>query len=200
MSIIEIINNCDDSDEHKYTMKYMEIYGINNVRGGLFCNIKLTTSDIDTIIKILNCTMDRCYICGANNHLTNNCMNNLVVINDIDKKIDKLCNCPSSLFKKHRISKCFLNNSIKTVSKIIELFENENDNIDELKLKLKQDSIKLDNKQEPVNINIVITHNTEIVNDKKIKNIHCTRCNRSGHLITNCYANTILITNNKINK
>ena len=100
LSIIEIINNCDDSDEHKYTLKYMEIYGINNVRGGLFCNIKLTTSNIDTIIKMLNCTMDRCYICCANNHLTNNCMNNLVVINDINKKIDKLCNCPSSLLKK----------------------------------------------------------------------------------------------------
>ena len=113
-------------------------------------------------------------------------------------KKDKLCNCPSSLFNKHRISKCFLNNSIKTVNKIIELFENENDNIDELKLKLKlkQDSIKLD-KQDLVNINIVITQNTEIVNDTKIKYIHCTRCNRTGHLVTNCYAKTILITNNK---
>ena len=30
--IVEIIPNCDNYDEDKYTIKYMEKYGINNVR------------------------------------------------------------------------------------------------------------------------------------------------------------------------
>jgi len=37
LRIVEIISNCDDYDEDKYIRKYMDKYGIKNVRGGSFC-------------------------------------------------------------------------------------------------------------------------------------------------------------------
>lgn len=38
IKVIELIPDCDDYDEDKYTLKYMQKYGINNVRGGSFVN------------------------------------------------------------------------------------------------------------------------------------------------------------------
>ena len=47
---IEIIESFDDFDEDKYTIKYMSLYGIDNVRGGSFCDLNLN----DTYISILS--------------------------------------------------------------------------------------------------------------------------------------------------
>ncbi len=41
LRIIEIIPNCDDFDEDKITLQYMNKYRINNVRGGSFSQIIL---------------------------------------------------------------------------------------------------------------------------------------------------------------
>ena len=54
IKVLEIIPNCDEYDEDKYTLKYMEKYGINNVRGGSFCEIKLNKENIITIKKMIN--------------------------------------------------------------------------------------------------------------------------------------------------
>ena len=72
-NILEIIPNCDDYDEDKYTLKYMEKYGINNVRGGTFCELKLNKDNLNTIKKMLNGSTDKCYICGKNGHFANDC-------------------------------------------------------------------------------------------------------------------------------
>jgi len=42
IEIVQLIDNCDDYDEDKYVIKYMEEYGINNVRGGSFNQVKLS--------------------------------------------------------------------------------------------------------------------------------------------------------------
>jgi len=204
LEIIEILNNSDDFDENKYTLKYMELYGINNVRGSSFCNIILSKQDIDTITKMIDCAMNKCYICGSNNHFVANCTNDI----KINKKEDKQCTCSSSFFKKHRKSKCLLNN---TINKITELFDNEDDNIDELKIKLiskqkfnniTKEDIILDNiidiTHKLLNINIIhntinITQNLDVINDNKTKITKCNKCNRTGHISENCYAKTILI-------
>lgn len=51
IKIIEIIPNCDDYDEDKYTRIYMDKYGINNVRGGSFISIELDKPTIDYLNK-----------------------------------------------------------------------------------------------------------------------------------------------------
>ncbi len=60
--VIKVIPNCDDFDEDKYTLKYMSMYGVNNVRGGSFCQIKLDDTNIQTISRMINGSIDKCYI------------------------------------------------------------------------------------------------------------------------------------------
>lgn len=47
IKILKVYNNCDKYDVDKYTKKYMEAYGIENVRGGTYYSVKLS----DEIIK-----------------------------------------------------------------------------------------------------------------------------------------------------
>ena len=102
----------------------MEKYGINNVRGGSFCQIKLNEHNMSTLKQIINNVTDKCYICGNSGHYANDCKKisikseNIPII-DLNEK----CNCPTSLFSSHRKSRCLLNT-------IIKFFDNENNEED----------------------------------------------------------------------
>jgi len=109
ITVIELIPDCDDYDEDKYTIKYMEKYGVENVRGGSFCEIKLSNDNIMTLNKMIKSVSNKCYICGKNDHFANDC---------------KKCNCPTSYFSSHRKSKCLL-------SKMTSYFDVKNE-IDEI--------------------------------------------------------------------
>ncbi len=73
VNIIEIIPNCDEYDEDKYTIKYMKQYGIDNVRGGSFCQVELDEESVNTINRMINGSTDKCYKCGSNEHFANSC-------------------------------------------------------------------------------------------------------------------------------
>jgi hypothetical protein len=123
IQVESIIADCDDYDEDKYTLKYMEQYGINNVRGGSFCEIKLSDANIITLNKIMNSVTDKCYICGDNGHFANEC-----------KKENNKCNCDKCKYAisyfPYRSKKCGLAKAFD----IIESFYDESDDIKKLKL------------------------------------------------------------------
>ena len=103
IKVLKLISNCSNFDEDRYTKEYMFKKGINNVRGGSYCKIKLNNDEINLIQKEINSASDCCYICGSTQHFANNCNNNYdnIIIN---KSINKL---PSLLIEENRCFRCY---------------------------------------------------------------------------------------------
>ena len=74
IEVSEIISDCDSYDEDKYTLKQMEKYGIDNVRGGSFCQVELSEEQINLLNQMIKVETDKCFICGESGHFMNKCM------------------------------------------------------------------------------------------------------------------------------
>ncbi len=76
--IEKIIKNITKYDEDKFVKIYMEKYGIDNVRGGSYSNLKLTNLQKSFIKNELRVVDNSCFICGKMGHYAKNCRNNKI--------------------------------------------------------------------------------------------------------------------------
>jgi len=75
IQILGLFPDCDDFDEDKYTLKYMSKYGVDNVRGGSFCQTTLSKENINTIERMISSSNDCCHFCGEKGHFIGRCSN-----------------------------------------------------------------------------------------------------------------------------
>jgi len=73
LRVLKIIPNCDDYDEDKYTKMYMDKFGVDNVRGGSYVQMKMDKSTKDSLERMSRGTNDACFKCGEIDHFAGSC-------------------------------------------------------------------------------------------------------------------------------
>ena len=63
----------DGFEEDKFVIKYMEEFGIENVRGGSYSNIDLTLDQAISIRRALATASNSCIACGYDDHYIQDC-------------------------------------------------------------------------------------------------------------------------------
>ena len=89
IKVVEIIENAMAFDELRYTLLYMQNYGIKNVRGASFCEKRFSKDKIKFINEIILGEEDRCYVCKSLAHFKGECQATQNVYSKVEKEMDK---------------------------------------------------------------------------------------------------------------
>lgn len=104
IKLLKSRDNCNSFDEDKYTLMFIDKYGVDNVRGGSFSQITLPKETKKFIKKLIDNANDKCFICGGN-HFANRCINKTETVDNDDVNLvgdfrNDDCECLTALFKK----------------------------------------------------------------------------------------------------
>jgi len=179
----ELIPDCDDYDEDKYTKIYMDKYGINNVRGGSYVQIILNDATIKYLNRITNSTNNLCFNCGSSNHFIKDCKikNNVESIQNI-QNLDIQNTETQNTELPNTINKVICNRCNRRGHTEINCFAKTNKNGEPLINNIKDtESIQKSDTQSSDIQNVKINTYTS-------KTLICNRCNRKGHTDISCFA------------
>lgn len=94
--VVEVVSVDEYRDEYKedmYTLQYMQKYGIDNVRGGSFCEIQLSQDTKNVITKMLRSANDKCFNCGLSGHFAKTCTVSSVSSSEEEVEEEKCTRC-----------------------------------------------------------------------------------------------------------
>lgn len=100
--VLDIIMDCDEYDEDKYTRMYMDQYGIDNVRGGSFCEEILPITTHSMLEKMKKTAENKCDTCGQTGHFVENCTT-LMFTTECPDDIDELLKMLGGFIQDKRI-------------------------------------------------------------------------------------------------
>ena len=121
VKILEINSAFDPMEEDFTTLRYMNQMGIDNVRGGSFCELNLSPENTLTLEKMMRGADDKCYFCGSDKHLIISCDQKNIhrkTIKHKEKAIPKKDISKSKILKRYGAEQ-LLNNSDKKVTEIM---------------------------------------------------------------------------------
>jgi len=176
ITVHELRPDCENKDETIITQDYMKKYGIDNVRGGPWCDFDISAHK-KTILKIIDSESDNCYNCGKSGHFANNCPNNNVKekTKKTEKKKKTSVSCERCGRNGHKSDSCYAKTDI--LGDII----NDEDEEDFWNCKYCEksfDSFKGCSFHENVHCKS---------KNKSKKKPNCTKCGKMGHYASNCY-------------
>ena len=149
----------------------MKKYGIENVRGGIFCNVEFKSYELNKIKSLINNNnTNKCYKCGMIGHYANNCYK---TNSEINNKTNKCYKCGMI---GHYAKNCYKSNKteennieIKSKNEVTPNITKENNS--EIKSKtevtpniIKENNIEIKSKNE-VTPNITEEINNKIINE-----------------------------------
>jgi len=168
----------------------MEKYGIDNVRGGPWCQIDISGS-LSAIQHILKSNSDKCYKCGSNDHFAQNC-----------KKVKQIKSKPKSITCQrcgrngHNHEKCYAktySDGKPIIEEVVWQCQYCNKEFETKKGCSFHENVhctkrKLNKKFDPSKALYDELYSSGEECSSEEEDIVCYRCGRPGHYALTCYA------------
>jgi hypothetical protein len=91
IAIAKTIENASSYDEDRYLKEYMDIYGIENVRGGSYVQMELSDTQKESLKLEIRGATDKCTKCGCKGHFVKDCYAKAEIVDDLPEEDEWGC-------------------------------------------------------------------------------------------------------------